>query len=890
MHAKRVFLLDGNSLVYRAYYAIRNLSNSKGFATNAIFGFFSMLRKLIQQEKPDYLGVAFDSKGPTFRHKIFKDYKATRKPMPEDLIAQIPVVKDLLCALNIPYYEMPGFEGDDLLASLACQAARHRFESVIVSHDKDLYQLVDKTTLVYNIASGIYLDQKKVEETFGVRPSQVVDVLALWGDSVDNIPGVPGVGEKTAKNLIKQFGSLEGLLENIDKVKNLRIKEQIEQHKDEVEVSHHLASVQRDIKIQLDVSELKMSEPDYDKLVPLLQELEFSSILSEYMEKATQDNEYEIILKEEQLQALIARIKKTKFVSLDTETNSPFPSRARLVGMSFSLKPGTAYYLPLWHDYQGVPSLIPKARALDQLKAVLLDPKTKKIGQNIKYDYIVLKREGIVLQGMDLDSMVLSYLIEPNWGKHNLNRLALVYLHRKTTLFSEVVGKGKDEVTMNAVDVKKVGSYACQDADLTLQLSSILWQKVREKKLDGLYRDLELPLIEVLADMEIWGVKINPEVLASLSEELGEGLDRLKRKIYEHCGQEFNINSPQQLGYILFEKLKLPSSKKTKKTRSRSTSLGVLQDLAKNYPIARDTLDYRQLAKLKSTYADALPQLINPETQRIHTSYNQTVAATGRLSSSDPNLQNIPVKGEWGPRFRQAFVPAPGHLFLLADYSQIELRVLAHLSEDPALIDTFLHDRDIHGETASRVFGGESVLFDEELRRRAKIINFSIIYGTSAFSLAKELGTSNTEAQKFIELYFDKYPKVHEFLNGCVQEAEDKGFSETLFGRIRQIPELKQKNKAAQQAGRRIALNTPIQGTAADLMKKAMIDIWEAIKKQKLKSKMILQVHDELVFEVPKAECERLEKIVRDRMENVFPLRVPVKVHLGWGVNWAEAK
>jgi DNA polymerase-1 len=486
--------------------------------------------------------------------------------------------------------------------------------------------------------------------------------------------------------------------------------------------------------------------------------------------------------------------------------------------------------------------------------------------------------------------MVLSYLLEPNWGKHNLGKLALSYLQKKTIPYEEIVGKGKNQLTMNAVDIERVVPYACQDADFAMALSKQLWPRVKEQKLDGIYREYDLPLITILAAMETWGMKIDPNRLKDLSEEIQESLDRRSSRIFEISGEEFNLNSPAQLATILFEKMGLPTSRRTKKTKGYSTSVTVLKDLAQNFPIAQHALEYRQLAKLKSTYADALPLLINPETGRIHTSYNQTVAATGRLSSSDPNLQNIPARGEWGPRFRQAFIPEKGYLFLSADYSQIELRVLAHLSEDSGLIETFFTDQDIHQETSARVFANSTELFPEEQRRRAKIINFSIIYGATAFSLARELGTSNAEAQAFIDLYYEKYPKVKEYLEKSVTDALENGVATTLFGRKRQVPELKQKDRSTQQFGRRIALNTPIQGTAADLMKKAMIDIGQDIKNHGLGAKMILQVHDELVFEVPKSEVEKTETLVKERMENVYPLRVPLKVHLGWGANWAEAK
>jgi len=890
MGRKKLFLIDGNSLLYRSYYAIHKLSNSKGFPTNAIYGFITMLRKIIKQEKPHYLGIVFDVKGPTIRHKMFKDYKANRKPMPEDLILQIPVLKKIINALNIPFFEHENYEADDVLGSLARIGHRYGLDSVIVSTDKDLLQTVNKSTTVYNPVKGIYLDERRVKETLGISPSQIIDVLALWGDSSDNIPGVPGIGEKTSKALINQFGSLDNLLNNLGKIKRT-LKENIENNLDQLNLNRKLVTIEQGLSLDFDLESLSISEPNNNELIPLFQELEFSSLLSEHMKVSDKSLEkYHVIVNEAQLHELVYQIKKAGFVSLDTETDGPLPTQARLVGMSFSIEPGNAFYLPLRHDYSNAPEQIPKDRAFNLLEEVLTNPAIKKIGQNIKYDYIVLKREGITLKGIDLDTMVLSYLLEPNWGKHNLSKLALSYLQVSTIPYYEIVGKGKNEKTMNAVDINEVAPYACQDADIALQLSFLLWPKVQEKKADALYRNIELPLIEVLADMEMWGIMIDPGALKNLSDDLREELKHLEGKIYDASGEKFNINSPQQLAHILFEKIGIRPSRKTKKTRSYSTNVTVLQELAVDYPIAKHALEYRQLAKLKSTYADSLPLLINPETGRIHTSYNQTVVATGRLSSSDPNLQNIPVRGELGQRIRQAFVPAQGNLFVSADYSQIELRVLAHLSEDPSLIGIFLQDRDIHQETAAQVFRNANTLFEEEQRRRAKIINFSIIYGTSAFSLAKELQTSTAEAQNFINLYFEKYPRVQEFLENSVRGAMDKGFSKTLFGRTRQVPELKHKNKMIQQAGRRIALNTPIQGTAADLIKEAMIDIWNEIKKRKLRTKMLLQVHDELVFEAPREECDKLEVLVKDKMENVFPLKVPLKVHLGRGINWAEVK
>ena len=891
MEEKRLILVDGNSLLYRSYYAIRRLATSQGFPTNAIYGFVISLRKIIDQEKPDYLGVVFDVKGPTVRHEAYKDYKAHRKPMPDDLVVQVPVLKQVLHALRIPMAEFEKYEADDVLATLARRAAGKNVVSVIVTTDKDLLQVVDGSTVIYNPAKETTIDETNVKEFFGVSADQVVDVLSLWGDPSDNIPGVPGIGEKTAKALIQEFGSLDNLLRNLARVKNPRVREKIEQNRDLLDLSRRLVTVERGLQIGLDLDAYSLREPDRKEILRLFQSLEFTTLVAEFMKKPRPERrDYRALLEEGELVALRNRISRAGAVSLDTETDSPYPTRARLVGMSFALVPGEAFYLPLGHDYLCAPAQISKERALSILRPVLEDAGIRKTGQNVKYDAIVLRGEGIRLDGIERDTMVLSYLLEPNWGKHNLERLALTYLQAVKAPYESVVGKGKSQVTMNKVEIDRVVPYACQDADLALELGSLLWDKVRERKLDRLYEDIERPLIGLLAQMEIWGVRVDPGVLRAMSKELEAELQMLEKEIHELAGCTFNINSPRQLGSVLFHKLGLPATKKTRITKGFSTSIDILEDLAALHPLARLVLDYRQKTKLKSTYADALPELINPATGRIHTSYNQTVASTGRLSSSDPNLQNIPARGEWGTRFRRAFIADKGHTLLTADYSQIELRILAHLSEDPALVETFLKDRDVHDETARLVFGDGPGLPAEEMRRRAKVINFSIIYGTSAFSLAKELQTSASEAQKFIDRYFEQRPLVRDYLERIVAEARERGFSETIFGRQRQVPELRQADKMTQQAGRRIALNMPIQGSAADLIKAAMLRIWDDLRARDLRTRMILQVHDELVFEVPAVEKEEVEKIVRDRMENVCDLRVPLKVRLGWGPNWADAK
>ncbi|MCX7974756.1 MAG: DNA polymerase I [Candidatus Aminicenantes bacterium] len=890
MKPEKLFLIDGNSILYRSFFAIQRLSTSSGFPTNAIYGFLNTLRKIQEQEKPSHLGIVFDTGKPTLRHKTFEKYKAQRKPMPDDLQIQVPYLKKVIQALRIPLFEYENYEADDVLASLAKLAADQGILTIIVTTDKDLFQLVNDKTIIYNPAKDLYLDQEKVKEIFGVAPEQVVDVLSLWGDPSDNIPGVPGIGEKTSKTLIQQFGSLDNLLANLEKVQPPRIREAIRQNLDKINLSRQLIVVEKNLPLEFNLEAFAVSEPDQREVIRLFQELEFTSLLQDFIKKQEISKDYQAILNLNQLKNLITSIEKFGYFSLETEFDRSSPIKAKLIGLSFAFEPGKAFYLPLGHEYIGAPPQIPKEEALALLKPILTNPEIKKIGQNIKYDLIGLKKEGIDLKGIDLDTMILSYLLEPNWGKHNLERLALHYLQETSISYEEIVGKGKKAKSLKEIPIEIVTPYACQEADLALRLSQILWPKIKQAGLDHLYQEIEKPLIEVLAKMEIWGVKVDRDVLRRLARELEEELQRLERKIYEAAGVEFNINSSQQLADILFRKIQLTPGKKTKITKRFSTSIEVLQELASCHPLAQYVLEYRLLAKLKSTYADALPELINPETGRIHTSYNQTVTATGRLSSSEPNLQNIPARGELGQRFRQAFIPEEGHLLLAADYAQIELRILAHLSEDPTLIEIFLTDRDVHAETARHVFGEASLLFSEEMRRRAKIINFSLIYGTSAYSLAKELGTSTSEAQSFIDRYFSQHPKVAEFLEKTVAEATERGYTKTLFGRIRQVPELKQKDKLTQQAGKRIALNAPIQGSAADIMKKAMIDIYREIMARSLRTKMILQVHDELVFEVPEEEQSEVEALVREKMEKVYPLRVPLKVHLGWGRTWADAK
>ncbi len=907
MNPPRLFLIDGNSLLYRSYYAIKKLSNSSGFPTNAIYGFITTLNKIIEEEKPEYLGIVFDTGQPTLRHQAYREYKAQRRPMPEDLVVQVPVLKKILQALKIPVVEYPDYEADDVLATLAKKASEKEIFTIIITTDKDLFQVIGPQVAIYNPAKETYIlddrcdpnslsltrsrEIKKVQDFFGVRADQVVDVLALWGDASDNIPGVPGIGEKTAKSLIQEFGSLDNLKKNLERVKNPRIKESLKNNLEQLDLSRELVRVESGLEIELDLETFRISEPDLQSLSEIYRELEFSSLLSRYLsKKETSGVRFTTVLDKGTFKALLDRMHQVGQLSLDTETTSLYPTRARLVGLSFCFQPGEAFYLPLGHRYAGAPRQLPIDYVLSELKPVLENPEIKKIGQNIKYDYIVLKREGIELKGLSRDTMILSYLLEPNWGKHSLDKLSAHYIQEAKIPFESLVGKGKNQLTMDLVPIERAAEYACQDAHLAFRLSQVLWPRIEAASLQNLYETIELPLIEVLAEMEISGVKLDLNLLKKLSIELEARLKKLEKHIYELAGQEFNLNSPQQLSQVLFHKLNLPASRKTRITKGLSTAGEILEELAPLHPLVGAVLDYRQLAKLKSTYTDSLLQLVNPETGRVHTSYNQTVTATGRLSSSDPNLQNIPARGEMGLKIREAFIPEEGWWLLSADYSQIELRLLAHLASDPVLIEVFKQDRDIHAETAVRVFGPGASLFPEEMRRRAKIINFSIIYGTSAFSLARELETSTTEAQRFIDRYFEEHKKVKEYLERAVEIAREKGYTETIFGRKRQIPELRSSDQNTFQAGKRIALNTPIQGSAADIIKLAMVKIYGEIKSRKLQSRMILQVHDELVFEVPEKEKETMEQLVREQMENICSLQVPLKVRLGWGKNWAEAK
>ncbi|MCK9418044.1 MAG: DNA polymerase I [Nitrospirae bacterium] len=881
------YIIDGNSYIYRAFYAIRGLSNSAGLPTNAVFGFANMLLKVIKDKAPALLAIVFDPKGPTRRHGEYKEYKAHRPPMPGDLIPQIPYIHKLVEAFRIPVFVIEGQEADDVIATLARNAESHGMDITIVTGDKDLLQLVGPRIKVYDTLKDKVYEPADVEERFSVPPDRVVEIMGLMGDASDNIPGVPGIGEKTAQVLIRQYRTIENLLAHTHEITKPKLKQSLIEYADLARLSRELAILHTDVPIEISYDDLKLKAPDGPALLRILKELEFTALLKHVIQEPEQDVEYRTILEEKDLQDLIRALSSTDEFCFDTETTSLDAMQAELVGISFSIRPHQAYYLPLGHRYPGAPKQISLEHALDALKPVMGDPAIRKIGQNIKYDLLVLGHYGIPVKGISFDTMIASYLLNPGKASHGMDALALEYLNHKTITYADVTGSGKKQIGFAEVDVQTATRYSGEDADITLRLKQTLAPLLREQDLERLFSDMEMPLMEVLVDMERVGVKINAEYLSLMSKKLGIDMAGIERSIYELAGTEFNINSPKQLAEILFVKLKLTPTKKTK--TGFSTNVDVLEALAPLHPLPAEILKFRTLSKLKSTYIDALPLMINPKTGRLHTSLNQTVTATGRLSSSEPNLQNIPIRTEVGREIRKAFIAEHGASLLSADYSQIELRVLAHMSKDPALIKTFQNDEDVHTRTASEIFGLTPEEITPEMRRKAKAVNFGIIYGISAFGLAQDIGVSNAEAKRYIDNYFARYPKVREFIDRTIRDATTNGYVSTLFNRRRFIPELASSTVAVRNFGERMAVNTPIQGTAADLIKLAMINVQKRITRESLQSKMILQVHDELVFEVPDREREPMKKLVKEEMEGVLALSVPIRVDMGVGKNWDEA-
>ena len=884
---KTLYLIDGSSYIYRAFFAIRNLRNSKGLPTNAIYGFTRMLMKIVEEKKPDYLAVAFDVKGPTFRNELYAEYKANRPEMPDDLKPQIPYIKRMVEGFGIPKLELPGYEADDVLGTLSKWGEDKGLEVVLVTGDKDLLQLVGPHVRVYDTMKEEVYGEEEVKARFGVPPNRVIEVMALMGDSSDNIPGIPGVGPKTAIKLIQEYYDVDGLFAHAGEIKG-KVGEKIRENQDLARLSRKLVTINTRLPLPLNIEDFKYDEPRAENLMELIRELEFTSLLKEFSGgTGTKEKDYRTILKMNELDSFLDQVRSQGEVSVDLETTAIDPMRAEIVGISLSLKEDEGIYIPVAHAYPGAPEQLSRSEVLGFLRPILTDPKIKKIGQNIKYDMIVLENAGLELQGVYFDTMVASYLINPSRTTHNLNDLALTYLNHKMVTYEEVAGKGKSAVGFDQVPVDQATRYSAEDAEITYSLYKLLDPLLKESSLDTLFHEIEIPLIPVLVRMERSGVKIDTDVLSEMSGEIGGQLDALILKIYELAGEEFNINSTQQLSRILFTKLGIKPGKKTKS--GYSTDVEVLEQLAEEHELPREILEYRTLNKLKSTYIDALPRMIHPRTGRVHTSFNQTVTATGRLSSSDPNLQNIPIRTPMGKKIREAFVAEPGHLLLSADYSQVELRILAHLSKDQTLITAFENHEDIHTRTAAEIFGLPAEMVTPEMRRDAKVVNFGIIYGMGRFGLSRQLKIPVNVADEYIRNYFMKYPGVKSYQEQILREAREKGYVSTIMNRRRPIPELLNSNKNIAANGERTAINTPIQGSAADIIKSAMIRIQKTLIEKQMQSFMILQIHDELVLEAPEDEVEEAKKILKEGMEGVIRLDVPLIVDIGMGKNWSEA-
>ena len=887
---KTLFLIDGTAFVHRAFHAIRNLSNSSGLPTNAVFGFARMLIKLMEDHQPRYAVMLFDAKGPTFRHEMYAEYKANRPKMPEDMVVQLPWIRKLTEAFNLPVLEMPGFEADDLIGTLARLAEEAGFEVRMLTGDKDFMQLVTGRATIWDPMKDRTVDVDAVKKALGVDPQQVVDVMGLMGDASDNVPGVPGVGPKTAQKLIREFGSMERLFDQLDTIKQKKLHENLVKFKQQAYLSKRLVTIDTHAPVSFASDNFKLQPPDRKRLADLFRTLEFRQLQTTFQEtRPPVSKHYQGIFTLVDLAALVDRLHHCELFAIDTETTSQHPMQADLVGISVALQADEAFYIPCGHHYLGAPQQLSLDDVLAHLRTVLENPQIKKIGQNIKYDWIVLERHGIDLQGVSFDTMLASYLINPSKRSHSLDQIAMDYLNHKTIQYEEVVGKGKHKCRFDEADLDKAIPYACEDADCTLQAFDIFSPQLEKLGINALFDTVEMPLVAVLKEMEMTGIVVDQERLQALSKSFDHQLSVLQDQIYGLAGETFNIRSSQQLGGILFDKLKLPVIKKTKKKTGYSTDVEVLTRLAEEHELPALVLRHRSLAKLKSTYADALLDLINPQSGRIHTSYNQTVAATGRLSSSDPNLQNIPIRTEEGREIRKAFIPRPGWLMLAADYSQIELRILAHYADDEILINAFQQEEDIHARTAAEVFQVPPSFLTPDLRRQAKVINFGIIYGMSAFSLCKELNISQKMAQNYIDNYFARYRGVKRFIDQAIQETHQTKKTSTLLGRIRLLPEIASSNRNVRQFAERTAVNTPIQGTAADLIKLAMINVHGEMRRRRLESAMLLTVHDELVFEVPSREQDEVAVLVREQMESVWELKVPLKVNIATGANWAEA-
>ena len=916
-----LILVDGSSYLYRAFHALPPLTNSKGLPTGAVKGVINMMRRLQKDYPESTLVVVFDAKGKTFRDDMYSEYKANRPPMPDDLRLQIEPIHNIIEAMGLPMLVIDGVEADDVIRTLAIQATAISQPVVVSTGDKDIAQLVNEYITLVNTMTNTVLDHDGVVEKFGVPPELIIDFLALLGDKSDNIPGVPGVGEKTALGLLQGIGGLDEIYQRLDEVAGLDFRgaknmaPKLEEHKELAYLSYLLATIKTDVEMPLNISQLHNQAPNQERLAELFDQLEFKSWVKELSAEdsaarpssavgqidtpaaeiavtpvqANIVKDYQIVLTEAHLEDWIKKIKAAELIAVDTETTSLDYMIADLVGISVAVEPGEAAYIPFGHDYLGVPEQLSRELVLAAVKPLLEDPGIKKVGQNLKYDMSIFAQHGIALQGIEFDTMLESYVLDSVATRHDMDSLAEKYLGEQTIKFADVAGKGVGQLTFNQIALEIAGPYAAEDADITLRLHQVLWPQVSaHTSLGKVFTDIEIPLVPVLSRIERTGALVDDTLLFQQSQELALRLAELEREAWDLAGQEFNLASPKQLGDILFTKLEIPILKKTAKG-APSTKEEVLQELALDYPLPKVLIEHRGLAKLKSTYTDKLPVMINRTTKRIHTSYNQSGTATGRLSSSDPNLQNIPVRNAEGRRVRQAFIPAEGSKMVAADYSQIELRIMAHLSEDPSLLAAFAAGQDIHRATAAEVFSThpEQVTIDQ--RRSAKAINFGLIYGMSAFGLAKQLNIGRKQAAEYIDTYFDRYPGVLNYMNSVRSSAAEAGYVETYFGRRLYLPEINSRNGMRRQAAERTAINAPMQGTAADIIKLAMISVDDWLQNSDLRSVMIMQVHDELVLEVPEDELQVVSEGLKQRMERAATLKVPLLVDVGVGNNWDEA-
>ena len=914
-----IVLVDGSSYLYRAFHALPPLTNSKGLPTGAVKGVINMMRRLQKDYPSSTLVVVFDAKGKTFRDDMYSEYKANRPPMPDELRVQIEPIHQIIDAMGLPMLIIDGVEADDVIGTLAMEASKLNLPVVVSTGDKDIAQLVDEHITLVNTMTDTTLDRDGVCEKFGIAPDLIIDYLALLGDKSDNIPGVPGVGEKTALALLQGIGGLDSIYDRLDEVAELSFRgakttsAKLVENKELAYLSYELATIKTDVKLPLGVTELQNASPDQNQLLTLFTEMEFKTWVTDLSstgvtehaiedidssqlfepkaisEKICIQKNYQIIITEDQLDIWLEKLTGADLLAVDTETTSLDYMEAELVGISFAIAAGQAAYIPFGHDYLGAPKQLAKDLVMKRLKPILENPNLKKVGQNLKYDMSVLAQHGIFLAGIEFDTMLESYVVDSVATRHDMDSLAEKYLDEITTKFTDIAGKGVGQLTFNQVALEHAAPYAAEDADITLRLHEVLWPQLEEQEtLTCVLKDIEMPLLPILSKIERTGALIDDTLLFQQSSELTQRINELEVDAWELAGQQFNLASPKQIGEILFTKLEIPILKKTAKG-APSTKEEVLQELALDYPLPKVLLEHRGLAKLKSTYTDKLPTMINPKTGRIHTSYHQAGTATGRLSSSDPNLQNIPIRNSEGRRVRQAFIASPGCKIVAADYSQIELRIMAHLSEDPNLLSAFAMGKDIHQATAAEVFGLDLESVSTEQRRSAKAINFGLIYGMSAFGLAKQLNIGRKQAAEYIDTYFERYPGVLNYMNSVRSSASDNGYVETDFGRRLYLPEINSKNGMRRQAAERTAINAPMQGTAADIIKLAMISVDTWLEKSNLKSVMIMQVHDELVLEVPELELVEVTDGLKLHMESAANLKVPLVVDAGVGNNWDEA-